>query len=77
MMSRIPFDLDAITLSPPEARQLLGLAGSRFSEKIICLSFREFFIGAGGLNPFAHDFPWAPNIGSLPQAFIVRGMFSE
>ena len=38
------------------------LAGSRFSEQIFCLSFREFFIGAGGSNHFAHDFPWARNI---------------
>jgi SAM-dependent methyltransferase len=27
VMSRIPFDRDAITLSPPEARQLLGVGG--------------------------------------------------
>ena len=47
---------------------LLDLAGSRFSEQIFCLSFREFLIGAAGSNPFAHDFLWARNI----KFFVVN-----
>ena len=67
MMNRIPFDRDAITLSPPEARQLLVVGGFEILRIDYLFIFPNSESGspigsAGGLNPFAHDFPWATPI---------------
>jgi len=62
MMRLIPFDGDAITSFFSKHEICFDLASSTFSGQISCLSFQDFFTGADGLNPFAHDFLWVHNI---------------
>ena len=56
---------DAITLSSPEARELLAGGGFEICEQIICLSFRKFSARVDGSSRYVQDFLSARNIRSF------------
>ena len=63
VMSRIPFDRDAITLSPPEARHLLRVGGFDILRTDFLFIFpRTLRWCRVDRTRYAHDFPWARNI---------------
>ena len=58
VMSRIPFDREAITLSSPKPDSCFDLAGFEILRTDFCLSFQELSIGAGGSNQLCSRLPF-------------------
>jgi SAM-dependent methyltransferase len=57
VMSRIPFDRDAITLSPPEARQLLGVGGFEILRTDYLFFFPRILRWCRWIEPFCSRLP--------------------
>lgn len=57
VMSRIPFDRGAITLTPPETRRLMASAGLTVLRTDYCFFFPGMLRWLRGLEPYLHRFP--------------------
>jgi SAM-dependent methyltransferase len=57
VMSRIPFDRDAITLSPPESRRLAGAAGFEILRLDYLFIFPHFLRWLRGMEPYLSPVP--------------------
>jgi SAM-dependent methyltransferase len=57
VMSRIPFDRDAITLAPPEARELVKANGFEIASTTFQFIFPSWLCWLRALEPFAANLP--------------------
>ena len=57
VMSRIPFDRDAITLTPPEARRMLQAGGFDILRTDFLFIFPRVFSWFRGVEPFLVQLP--------------------